>query len=139
MKHLIFLCIIALISCSSDDPQPAKQSSFDTIVGDWTFQGPDVSGSLAIAEFFDELVVDNVGTFTVKGVQYTVLDKSKINLGSIPGTLQSIFLLHDDETYFGLHNGSINSSFTEIVFKEYSYGTATTFVIGKDQITLTRK
>ena len=138
MKHLIFVCLIALISCSSDDPQPVKQSSFDSIVGEWTFKGDDVSGTVFIAEFFDEIVVDNVGTFTVKGVQYTILDKSKVNFGTVPGTLQSIFLLHDDETYFGLHGGSINSSFTEIVFKEHSYGTKTTFVIG-DKITLKRK
>lgn len=140
MKHLLFLCLFALVACSTteNDPQPKVPDKFDSIVGDWTFQGKDVSGDISIAEFYGDLVVDNVGTFTIKGVQYSVVRKGKINLGTIPGTLQSLFLIHDDDTYFGLHQLDINSSYTEIVAEEHSYGTKTTFVIG-DKITLKRK
>lgn len=140
MKQLIFLCLIALIACSTheNDPQPKVPDKFDSIVGDWTFKGTDVSGEMSIAEFSGDLVVDNVGSFTIKGVQYSIVRKGKINSGLIPGTLQSLFLIHNDETYFGLHDLDINSSFTQITATKHSYSTPTTFIIG-DKITLNRK
>jgi len=138
MKHLIFACLLALISCSkSDDPQPVPK--YDTIVGEWTFTGTNVSGQVTIAEFFDNLVVDNIGTFTINGVQYPITRKEQINIGTTPGTLKSFFLVHDDNTYFGFHTVDINSTFTEMTADQYSYGTPGVFVIGDSKIVLKRK
>lgn len=107
MKHLIFACLLALIACSKDDPAP------NSIVGNWTFKGVDVSGSITISEFSNELVVDNIGSFTIDGIQYTVTDKNKVFLGSTPGVLESLWLQHDD-IYIGFFEVDINSSFSEM-------------------------
>lgn len=140
MKHLIFVCLIALISCSTEEEVQPKQTSFDSIVGEWTFQDKDVFGEVFVAEFSDNLVVDNKGSFTIKGVEYTILERGKITPGFLPGTLQSIYLLHPPDVYIGMHEGTINSEFTEIVFKKYSYGVSSgVFFTENSKITLKRK
>lgn len=140
MKHYILILVIALISCStSDDPAPAKQTTFESISGAWVFKDGDISGTVTFAEFSGDFVVDNVGQYSIKSVHYDITEKRKVNFGSIPGTILSFHLINDDDTYLSFHEGDINSSYTEITCKMYSYGVNGSFDVIQHKVVLIRK
>ena len=138
MKHLLSICLLCLIACStSEEPEPIK---LDSIVGEWTFKVDDVSGDMAIAEFSGELVVDDVGHYTIKNTQYNITKKNKVLFKTTPGIIESLFLLSSTDNYFSLRDCSINSSFTKITCQKYYYIINRTVIDNSSsKIILTRK
>lgn len=137
MKHYIVILLIALISCAtSDDPEP---TTFDSLVGDWTFKDGGASATISIAEFSGEEVVDNVGQFTINNASYDITEKYKVAFGTVPGTIQFFHLVNNSNTSMTLYAGDINSAYTEIKFNEYHHSISGSLTVIEREVVLTRK
>src|SRR5688572_11013176 len=134
MKKLLFVLLIAVAGCSSDDPSP---KNFTSLKGNWTFSQDDVSGQFKVGEnSMGELIILS-GTFTLSGHKYTIDYQTDIESSMCDNCL-AIVLLDDSGSNISFTYSTYSVDFKTISNEGYFYTDGVNYVEVNESIEITR-